>query len=109
MLGVKSGIRPKTMLEIIDKSASGGYTSTRYGPNMINGDYDPSFFLGLSMKDINLANEIIKYQKLNLPIMNLTSKIYKQALKKYGPKSNHLKVIKLLEQNNKLTFSKEGR
>ena len=29
MLGVKSGIKPKTMLEIIDKSASGGYTSTR--------------------------------------------------------------------------------
>ena len=109
MLGVKSGIKPKTMLEIIDKSASGGYTSTRYGPNMINGDYDPSFFLGLSMKDLNLANEIIKFQKLKLPIMNLTSKIYNKAIKKYGPNSNHLKVIKLLEQNNKLTFSKEGR
>ncbi len=109
MLGVKSGIKPKTMLEIIDKSASGGYTSTRYGPNMINGDYDPSFFLGLSMKDLNLANEIIKLQKLKLPIMNLTSKIYNKAIKKYGPNSNHLKVIKLLEQNNKLTFSKEGR
>ena len=109
MLGVKSGIKPKTMLEIIDKSASGGYTSTRYGPNMINGDYDPSFFLGLSMKDLNLANEIIKIQKLKLPIMNLTSKIYNKAIKKYGPNSNHLKVIKLLEQNNKLTFSKEGR
>ena len=109
MLGVKSGIKPKTMLEIIDKSASGGYTSTRYGPNMINGDYDPSFFLGLSIKDLNLANEIIKLQKLKLPIMNLTSKIYNKAIKKYGPNSNHLKVIKLLEQNNKLTFSKEGR
>ena len=109
MLGVKSGIKPRTMLEIIDKSASGGYTSTRYGPNMINGDYDPSFFLGLSMKDLNLANEIIKLEKLNLPIMNLTSKIYKQAINKFGPNSNHLKVIKLLEQNNKLTFSKEGR
>lgn len=107
MLGVKSGIKPKTMLEIIDKSASGGYTSARYGPNMINGDYDPSFFLGLSMKDLNLANEIIKLQKLNLPILNLTSKIYKKALKKYGPNSNHLKVIKLMEQNNNLTFAKE--
>lgn len=107
MLGVKSGIKPKTMLKIIDKSASGGYASTRYGPNMINGDYDPSFFLGLSMKDLNLANEIIKLQKLKLPIMNLTSKIYNKAIKKYGPNSNHLKVIKLLEQNNKLTFSKE--
>ena len=109
MLGVKSGIKPKTMLEIIDRSASGGYTSTRYGPNMINGDYDPSFFLGLSVKDLNLANEIIKLQKLKLPIMNLTSKIYNKAIKKYGSNSNHLKVIKLLEQNNKLTFSKEGR
>ena len=65
---------------------------------MINGDYDPSFFLGLSMKDLNLANEIIKLQKLKLPIMNLTSKIYNKAIKKYGPNSNHLKVIKLLEQ-----------
>jgi len=44
-------------------------------------------------------------QKLKLPIMNLTSKIYNKAIKKYGPNSNHLKVIKLLEQNNKLTFS----
>ena len=107
IFGLKSGIKPKKMLEIIDKSASGGYTSTRYGPNMINGDYDPSFFLGLSMKDLNLANEIIKLQKLNLPMLNLTSKIYKKALKKYGPNSNHLKVIKLMEQNNKLTFAKE--
>ena len=40
--------------------------------------------------------------------MNLTSKIYNKAIKKYGPNSNHLKVIKLLEQNNKLTFSKEA-
>ena len=32
---------------------------------------------------------------------------YKKALKKYGPNSNHLKVIKLMEQNNKLTFAKE--
>ena len=59
------------------------------------------------MKDLNLANEIIKLQKLNLPMLNLTSKIYKKALKKYGPNSNHLKVIKLMEQNNKLTFAKE--
>ena len=51
MLGTKSGIKPQTMLQIIDKSASSGYTSARYGPDMINGSYDPSFTLGLSFKD----------------------------------------------------------
>jgi 3-hydroxyisobutyrate dehydrogenase-like beta-hydroxyacid dehydrogenase len=106
MLGVKSGIKPKTMLQIIDKSASGGYTSTRYGPDMINGTYDPSFSLGLSFKDLKLAKEIINLKKIKLPITNLTTKIYSKALKKYGSNSNHLKVIKLLENQNKLKLSK---
>jgi len=106
MLGVKSGIKPKTMLQIIDKSASGGYTSTRYGPDMINGSYDPSFSLGLSLKDLKLAQEIINLKKIKLPITNLTTKIYSKALKMYGSNSNHLKVIKLLENQNKLKLSK---
>ena len=106
MLGVKSGIKPKTMLQIIDKSASGGYTSTRYGPDMINGSYDPSFSLGLSFKDLKLAQEIINLKKIKLPIINLTTKIYSKALKIYGSNANHLKVIKLLENQNKLKLSK---
>ena len=106
MLGVKSGIKPKTMLQIIDKSASGGYTSTRYGPDMINGSYDPSFSLGLSLKDLKLAQEIINLKKIKLPITNLTTKIYSKALKIYGSNANHLKVIKLLENQNKLKLSK---
>jgi len=106
MLGVKSGIKPKTMLQIIDKSASGGYTSTRYGPDMINGSYDPSFSLGLSFKDLKLAQEIINLKKIKLPITNLTTKIYSKALKIYGSNANHLKVIKLLENQNKLKLSK---
>ena len=73
MLGTKSGIRPQTMLQIIDKSASGGYTSTRYGPDMINGSYDPSFTLGLSFKDLKLAKEIINLKNIKLPITKLTT------------------------------------
>ena len=106
MIGVKSGIKPKLMLDIIDKSASGGFTSSRYGPNMISGDYDPSFSLGLSYKDLVLADEIIKSKKMNLPIINLATKIYKKALKQYGVNANHLEVIKLIEKSNKLALNK---
>jgi len=109
MLGIKSGIKPMVMLDIIDKSASGGYTSSRYGPDMINGSYDKSFSIGLSLKDLKLAKEIINLKKLNLPIMELTKNIYTKAKKKYGDESNHLKVIKLLETRNKLTLSKKKR
>ena len=108
MLGTKSGIRPQTMLQIIDKSASGGYTSTRYGPDMINGSYDPSFTLGLSFKDLKLAKEIINLKNIKLPITNLTTSIYSKAIKKYGANSNHLKAIKLLEAKNKLILHKGG-
>jgi len=108
MLGTKSGIKPQTMLQIIDKSASGGYTSTRYGPDMINGSYDPSFTLGLSFKDLKLAKEIINLKNIKLPITNLTTSIYSKAIKKYGANSNHLKAIKLLEAKNKLILHKGG-
>ena len=106
MLGTKSGIKPQTMLQIIDKSASGGYTSTRYGPDMINGSYDPSFTLGLSFKDLKLAKEIINLKNIKLPITNLTTSIYSKAIKKYGANSNHLNAIKLLEAKNKLILHK---
>ena len=108
MLGTKSGIKPQTMLQIIDKSASGGYTSTRYGPDMINGSYDPSFTLGLSFKDLKLAKEIINLKNIKLPITNLTTSIYSKAIKKYGANSNHLNAIKLLEAKNKLILHKGG-
>ena len=108
MLGTKSGIKPQTMLQIIDKSASGGYTSARYGPDMINGSYDPSFTLGLSLKDLKLAKEIINLKNIKLPITNLTTSIYSKAIKKYGANSNHLKAIKLLEAKNKLILHKGG-
>ena len=108
MLGTKSGIKPQTMLQIIDKSASGGYTSTRYGPDMINGSYDPSFTLGLSFKDLKLAKEIINLKNIKLPITKLTTSIYSKAIKKYGANSNHLKAIKLLEAKNKLILHKGG-
>ena len=106
MLGSKSGIKPQTMLQIIDKSASGGYTSTRYGPDMINGSYDPSFTLGLSFKDLKLAKEIINLKNIKLPITKLTTSIYSKAIKKYGANSNHLNAIKLLEAKNKLILHK---
>ena len=108
MLGSKSGIKPQTMLQIIDKSASGGYTSTRYGPDMINGSYDPSFTLGLSFKDLKLAKEIINLKNIKLPITKLTTSIYSKAIKKYGANSNHLNAIKLLEAKNKLILHKGG-
>ena len=108
MLGTKSGIKPQTMLQIIDKSASGGYTSARYGPDMINGSYDPSFTLGLSFKDLKLAKEIINLKNIKLPITNLTTSIYSKAIKKYGANSNHLNAIKLLEAKNKLILHKGG-
>ena len=108
MLGTKSGIKPQMMLQIIDKSASGGFTSYRYGPDMINGSYDPSFTLGLSFKDLKLAKEIINLKNIKLPITNLTTSIYSKAVKKYGSGANHLKAIKLLENQNKLIFHKGG-
>ena len=55
MLGVKGGVDPDKMLDIIRNSTATSYVAEHYGPPILNGDYDPSFKLGLALKDMGLS------------------------------------------------------
>lgn len=97
MLGVKAGASASEMLDIIQNSTGRSYVADRYGPCMLNGDYDPSFALGLALKDMRLAMELAETLGITLPMSQLVTDIYQEACETYGKDANHLIAVKLLE------------
>jgi 3-hydroxyisobutyrate dehydrogenase-like beta-hydroxyacid dehydrogenase len=100
MLGVKGGVEPRQMLDIIQHSTGSSYVADRYGPPILNGDYDPSFTVGLAHKDMKLALEMAASLGIRLPLCELTTDTYARASKTYGFDANHLRAVRLLEEDN---------
>jgi len=98
MLGVKAGVDATEMLSIIQNSTGRSYVADRYGPPILNGDYDPSFALGLALKDMRLAMELANTLGITLPMSALVTDTYAQAVNEYGADANHLIAVKLLEE-----------
>jgi 3-hydroxyisobutyrate dehydrogenase-like beta-hydroxyacid dehydrogenase len=68
LLGVKAGIDPSTLLNVI--KASTGYNSSveLYSMTVPKGNFDPIFRLSLAVKDIKLALDLGKKNGVPLPI-----------------------------------------
>lgn len=100
ILGVKAGINPDEMLNIVQNSTGSSYVADRYGPCILDGYYDPSFELGLALKDMRLAMELAETLHITLPMSALVADTYAKADEKYGADANHLIAIRLLEEAN---------
>ena len=100
MLGVKGGIKPNEMLNIIQNSTGRSYVADRYGPCILDGDYDPSFELGLALKDMRLAMEMAETLEIELPMSSMVTDTYAKAVDKYGADANHVIAVRLLEEAN---------
>jgi 3-hydroxyisobutyrate dehydrogenase-like beta-hydroxyacid dehydrogenase len=100
MLGVKGGVPADKMLAIIQNSTGRSYVADRYGPCILNGDYDPTFDLGLALKDMRLTLELAGQVSAELPMCEQVEKLYAEAVGQFGEKAPHLMAVKLLEDAN---------
>ena len=52
VLGVKAGVDPKSLFEILSTSGGRSHHFLERFPNVLAGDFTPNFGIGLSRKDI---------------------------------------------------------
>jgi len=107
MLGVKGGVRPTKMLELIQKSAGSSYVADTYGPEIVAGTYDESFSIALAAKDMRLAMEMAASVDADLPFMARVAERYAAAEAKYGSAAPHLLAAQVTEIANNTVFHQE--
>jgi 3-hydroxyisobutyrate dehydrogenase len=80
------GVDPSQFLEVI----SGGATDTPYaqmkGAMMVEGDFEPSFKLGLAAKDARLVMEAASRHDLELPMLEAINQRLDEAAREHGDK-----------------------
>lgn len=104
MLGVKGGVAPATMLEIIRNSTGRSYVADRYGPEILSGGYDDSFDLTLAAKDLRLALALAADVGATLDFTARVGDLYDAAEARFGPRAPHLTAMREIEDRNDLVF-----
>lgn len=78
----KSGLDPHTVLESISAGAAGSWALSNLAPRMIEGDFDPGFYVKHFIKDMGIASESAEKMDLDLPGLALSLKSYRELAAK---------------------------
>lgn len=73
-LGVKAGIDPEVLLEIIKASTGDNWCARQYPNSVFRGNFEPGFKVALAYKDINLALDLGKENGVPLPVADAVKK-----------------------------------
>ena len=99
VLGVKSGLDPQMMLEIIKGSSGNSYALEAKTANFIlKNQFAAGFAIDLQYKDLELATETAKSLSIPLPMATLAQQIFEMARAKGYGREDISAVIKLWEE-----------
>lgn len=104
LLGVKGGVDPAVMLDLIQNSAGRSYVADSYGPEILAGTYDASFPISHAAKDMRLAMALAGTVGADLPFMAEVEALYAETESTYGSTAAHLLAAQLLERRNGLVL-----
>lgn len=83
LYGVKAGLDLPTVLQSVSSGAAGSWSLSNLGPRMINGNFDPGFFVEHFIKDMGIALAEARRMRLALPGLALAEQLY-QAVAAQG-------------------------
>lgn len=82
-LGVKLGLNPKHLGDVIMTSTGSSYAAKTLIPKVLNGDFEHGFTLSEAYKDMQHIYDVVINHKIPLPTLNGTMQSYQLALQ-YG-------------------------
>lgn len=99
VLGVKAGLDPALLLEVIGNSTGASRQLAVGGPNILKRNFEPGFMVDLMRKDLGLAVDLGKSLGVRLLMGSLASQVYQEAQSAGHGRKSHLAVIIPLENN----------
>lgn len=78
----KAGLDLETVLKSISTGAAGSWSLSNLAPRMIDGDFEPGFYVKHFLKDINIALIEAEAMQLSLPGLELAREMYERLVEK---------------------------
>jgi 3-hydroxyisobutyrate dehydrogenase len=98
VLGVKAGLDPQTMYEVVRASTGASAAWELRVPRILAGDYEPGGTIDISYKDQELETAFAKRLGVPLLLANLTQQVYQMARAQGLNKQDGGAVVKVYEQ-----------
>ncbi len=87
----KAGLDPETVLKSISTGAAGSWSLSNLAPRMLDGDFEPGFYVKHFLKDINIALTEAEAMQLSLPGLQLAREMYEKLVEKgFGEKGTQV-------------------
>ena len=93
--GEKAGLDPKTVLQSIETGAAGSWSLSNLAPRMIQGDFDPGFFVKHFIKDMGIAVESCETLDLDAKGLALAKSLYEKLAEEGGEDDGTQALYKL--------------
>jgi 3-hydroxyisobutyrate dehydrogenase-like beta-hydroxyacid dehydrogenase len=99
VMGVKSGLDPKVMIDVIN-SGSGMNTASRdkFPRSILPRTFDYGFATGLMVKDVRLALEEMKALGLSMDVAEAVARVWEVVLRAEGADSDFTTAIRPIEK-----------
>ena len=95
----KSGVSAKVALDVINSSSGRSNTSENLFPErVITRAFPRTFKLSLLDKDVRIAADFAREQKVPSPLLQLTSELFRSARIALGEEADHVEAVKIVEQ-----------
>lgn len=76
----KAGLHPEKVLQSISTGAAGSWSLSNLAPRMLQGDFEPGFYVKHFIKDMNIALTEAEELGLSAPGLTLARELYEQLM-----------------------------
>lgn len=73
---MRAGLDPRTLLASIGAGSAGSWQLNNMVPRMLDGNFEPGFYVKHFLKDLGIALESAKAMKLDLPLLALAERLF---------------------------------
>lgn len=95
----KAGVRSDVALDVINTSSGRSNASMNLFPErVLTRAFPRTFRLALLDKDVGIAAEIAREQKIVAPLLQLTSELFRQAHRELGEEADHVEAVQVVER-----------
>jgi 3-hydroxyisobutyrate dehydrogenase/2-hydroxy-3-oxopropionate reductase len=106
--GIANGVELGTLWGAIKASVGDSFVVRHDAPSIFAGHYDPSFSLGLCLKDLGLIAELGKEVRATLPMTDAARGAFQAAADRYGADAAELHVARRIEDEAGLSMRLAG-